>query len=70
MPFTWTQQAGEVWTTAAGPFVLEVRPKGDGRWTWQVTKQGGRNAEATGVARSFGAAKSVSEQYVTRSGHL
>jgi hypothetical protein len=70
MAFTWTKLAGEAWTTTADPFVLEVRPKGDGRWTWQVRKQGGRNAEATGVARSFGAAKSVSEQYVMRSGHV
>lgn len=66
MALAWKKD-GDGFTCTAGPFVLEVRAKGDGRWTWQVTRDG-RAPEASGVARSEGAAKSVSAQYVMRSG--
>jgi hypothetical protein len=66
---TWTKAASEdLWTARAGPFSLKVRPKGDGRWTWEILKDEARDAMATGVARSFGSAKSVAEQFVNRSG--
>jgi len=66
---TWKKSpAGDVWTARAGPFSLKVQPKGDGRWTWEILKDEARDATATGIARSFGAAKSVAEQFVNRSG--
>ena len=70
MPLQWTKQTAQLWTATAGPYALEARDRGDGRWIWQVTAEGGRAAEATGVARSLGAAKSVSEQYVMRTGKV
>ncbi len=68
MTIAWNKQAGDVWTCAAGPFVIVVRPKGDGRWTWEVTNGAAKSPAATGVGRSLGAARSVAEQYVKRSG--
>jgi hypothetical protein len=68
MALTWNASPGELWTATAGPYLLEARPKGDGRWNWQVTLEGARAAEATGVARSLGSARTVAEQYVMRTG--
>jgi hypothetical protein len=63
----WTKGVGEAMTAVAGPFVLAIEPKGDGRWSWRVTK-GAANPTAVGIARSREAAKSVAEQFVKRSG--
>ncbi|APR82627.1 Hypothetical protein A7982_07976 [Minicystis rosea] len=51
----------------AARFTLEVAPKGDGRWTWQVRARDAENPMASGVARNLGAAKSVAEQFAARS---
>ena len=51
-----------------GPLVVKVQPKGDGRWNWQVSRADQRNPMASGVANSLGAAKTVVEQFVNRSG--
>lgn len=70
MALTWTPTGKEgTLRSIVGPFTIDVRPKGDGRWTWQVSREG-RDAEASGVARSEGAAKTVSEQYVRRTGAI
>jgi len=58
----------DAWSATAGPLAVKVQPKGDGRWTWHVFKDGNANAMATGVANSLGAAKTVVEQFVNRSG--
>lgn len=65
----WTRTAGDRWTCAVPPearFTLEVSPKGDGRWVWQVFARDAVNPMASGVARNLGAAKSVAEQFATR----
>jgi hypothetical protein len=64
----WKKAAGDRWSDRVGPFELKVEPKGDGRWAWQVFKDSAPNPAATGVAASLGAAKTVTEQYVKRSG--
>lgn len=72
----WTKGApaisgkGNAWHTKAGPFTLNVVPKGDGRWNWSVLKEGTTNPVASGVVSSLGAAKTATENYVNRSGLL
>jgi hypothetical protein len=69
VPIQWTRkQPGEIWSGTAGPFLLKVEPKGDGRWTWHVFTDNAQNPTATGVASSLGGAKNVIEQFVKRSG--
>lgn len=65
----WTK-TGEGSTAHAGPFVMKLLPKGDGRWTWTVWKGETPNPAATGVASSQGAARTAAENYVNRSGVL
>ncbi len=72
MPLSWSRQAErELWLATSGDFTAKVHPKGDGRWSWEVFKTEalakGTGPVATGVARSFGAAKSVAEQLIARS---
>jgi hypothetical protein len=69
-PIRWIQKPGELWSSAAGPFALKVEPKGDGRWSWQVFVDSSSNPSAAGVAASLGAAKTVTEQFVKRSGRV
>lgn len=66
----WTKAPKDHWSCQAGPFSLKVGPKGDGRWNWQVFKEGTANAVASGVAASLGAAKTATEQFAKRSGLL
>ena len=56
------------WSAQQGPFTLRVMPKGDGRYTWHIFRENKPNAEASGVASSFGAAKTAAENFVKRSG--
>jgi hypothetical protein len=65
----WTKQE-QAWRGTAGPFLVKVSPKGDGRWNWAVFVDGASNPAATGVAASAGAAKTTGEQYVKRSGRV
>lgn len=53
-----------------GPFVLLLEEKPDGRWSWQVFSGKTTSPQASGVVPSLGAAKTVTEQYVKRSGLL
>ena len=53
-----------------GPFVIRLEEKPDGRWSWQVFAGTTTSAQASGVVASLGAAKTVTEQYVKRSGLL
>jgi len=65
----WTKTAGDRWVCLVPPddrFRLEVMPKGDGRWAWQVFARDAVNPMASGVARNLGAAKSVTEQLAAR----
>jgi hypothetical protein len=66
----WTKQPADAVRAAAGPFVANVSPKGDGRWNWAVYADGSANATATGIASSLGAAKTACEQFVKRSGRV
>lgn len=53
-----------------GPFVLVLEEKPDGRWSWTVFSGKATSPQASGVSASLGAAKTVTEQYVKRSGLL
>ena len=65
----WAKGTGDVSLTASvGPFVLEILPKGDGRFSWRIFSGGAPNPTATGIAGSLAAAKNVTEQFVKRSG--
>ena len=66
MAINWTKKSGDVWSGRAGPLVLTIQPKGDGRWTWQVFDEGNPNPMASGVATSLGGAKNVVDQFVKR----
>jgi len=66
---SWKKQ-GTAWRSAAGPFVLRVAPKGDGRFTWEVVADGADSPQASGIGTSLGAAKTAGEQYVLRSGRI
>lgn len=66
----WKKGASNEWSCQAGPFALKVAPKGDGRFNWQVFKEGTANAVASGVASSLGAARTATEQFAKRSGLL
>jgi hypothetical protein len=63
-----TKKPGEEWSASAGSLSLELRPKGDGRWNWQIFNGNQTNPMAAGVASSLGAAKTVAEQFAKRSG--
>jgi len=61
---------GKSVTAVVGPLSVVLAQTGDGRWTWQVTKDGAQNPMASGVAGSLGAAKTVTAQFVSRSGFV
>ena len=67
MAIQWTK-AGDESTARAGPFVMKLAPKGDGRWVWTVWRGDTASPAATGVASSAGAARTTAENYVNRSG--
>jgi hypothetical protein len=67
MLIQWKRGLNEAWSGAAGPFEVMIEHKADGRWAWQIFKNGGR-ASASGVASSLGGAKNVTEGIVKRSG--
>jgi hypothetical protein len=54
----------------AAVFTLRVKPKGDGRWTWEVYPRGREHTVASGVSGAVGAAKATSENFARRSGLL
>jgi hypothetical protein len=66
---SWKRQA-TTWRGAEGPFVVNVSPKGDGRWNWEIFADEGPNPTATGIGNSLGAAKNATEQFVKRSGRV
>ena len=45
---------------------VDVKPKADGRWTWDVYKEGTPNPMASGVASSAGQAKRNSQNFAER----
>jgi len=47
-------------------FVLRVRPKGDGRWTWDATREGASSPLASGVANAANQAKRNAENFARR----
>ena len=53
-----------------GPFVVNVVPKGDGRFSWEIFPDGADSPQATGIGNSLGATKTAAEQYVKRSGRV
>jgi hypothetical protein len=68
LSLNWTKKPVNDWSATAGPFAITIKPKGDGRYNWQVIKGDQLNPMAAGVANSLGAAKTVVEQFVNRSG--
>jgi hypothetical protein len=69
---TWTKD-GAGWICRVGDgalFTMKVQPKGDGRWTWEVLPKSADRTIAGGVVSSLGAAKTISENFVNRSGLL
>jgi hypothetical protein len=66
----WSKGPDGAASCTAGPFSLKITPKGDGRWNWQVFREGIANAVASGVAASLGAARTATEQFAKRSGLL
>jgi hypothetical protein len=72
MAMRWTKDGGG-WTCRVEPdaiFTLKVTPKGDGRWDWVVYPQGGDRTIAGGIVNSLGAAKTICENFATRSGKI
>jgi hypothetical protein len=69
MAIRWTKAADGV-VAHAGPFVMKVAPKGDGRWNWSILRGDAVNPTASGIASSAGAAKTAAENFVNRSGLL
>jgi hypothetical protein len=67
--FAWKKR-NDGFTATVGPFVANVMPKGDGRWTWEILADGARASQASGVGSSKGAAQTAAEQYVKRSGRV
>ena len=67
--FAWTKK-GEGFTASVGPFVANVKPKGDGRWTWEIFADEARGSQASGVGSSKGAAQTAAEQFIKRSGRV
>lgn len=61
---------GKSVTAVVGPLSIELTQTGDGRWSWQVKKDGTQNPMASGVAGSLGAAKTVTAQFASRSGFV
>lgn len=67
----WRKNTGsDVWIMHAGPYVVTIAPKGDGRWNWTIVNGDKPNPEATGVRPSLGGAKTACELFVKRSGHV
>lgn len=64
------KKSGQTLRGEAGPFVVSVAPKGDGRYDWSVIEVGADSPQATGIGSSLGAAKNAAEQYVKRSGRV
>ena len=62
----WSKLGTDGWTAREGVLTVAVKPKGDGRWTWDVHKDGTPNPMALGVSSSLGAAKRTAENYVER----
>lgn len=67
--FAWRKKDNG-FTVSVGPFVSNVMPKGDGRWTWEVFADNATSSQATGVGSSTGAAKTAAENYIQRSGRV
>lgn len=68
LQFRWTKTPPGKLTSKVGSLLLEIEPKGDGRFNWRVFKADTQNPMASGVASSLGAAKTVIQQFATRSG--
>ena len=67
--FSWKKKLDGI-TATVGPFVANVMPKGDGRWTWEIFADDARSSQATGIGSSKGAAQTAAEQYIKRSGRV
>ena len=70
MAIQWSKSPGDVWNGAIGPFIIHVKPQGDGRWDWKVFDGPAVNPMASGLARTLGAAKAVVLQFVNRTGRV
>jgi hypothetical protein len=67
----WTKD-GANWISRVGDgvFTMKALLKPDGRWDWEVYPRDGRYAIAGGIVNSLGAAKTICENFVNRSGLL
>jgi hypothetical protein len=55
---------------SAGPFVVKLNRKGDGRWDWKIWADGAENPLAAGTSPTEGAAKTKCDQFIGRSGRI
>jgi hypothetical protein len=67
---TWSKPVGNTLDGTAGPFVVRLARKGDGRWDWKIFADGADSPLAAGVSPSVGAAKTKCEQFIGRSGRI
>jgi hypothetical protein len=65
------EKDGTGWICRVPPdaiFTMKVKPKGDGRWNWEIYPQGRDHTIASGTAAALGAAKATAENFAKRSG--
>ncbi|MFO0737469.1 MAG: hypothetical protein U0270_16375 [Labilithrix sp.] len=67
---TWGKPTSDSLEGKAGPFVIRLSRKGDGRWDWKIFADGADSPLAAGVSVSVGASKTKCEQFVARSGRV
>ena len=67
MNLEWKKAAQGAWSAESTDLKLQVEPKGDGRWSWWVSRIGAAPM-ASGVASSLGAAKDASARFAKRTG--
>lgn len=68
MQLRWNKTPAGKLSAKAGPLLLEIEPKGDGRFDWRVFREAAPNPMASGIANSLGAAKTVTQQFALRTG--
>ena len=67
---SWSKATAESLRGAAGPFAVELKRKGDGRWDWKIFADGKESPLAAGVSPTMGAARTKCEQFIALSGRV
>jgi hypothetical protein len=68
----WSKQKDAFVAQAGDPviFTARVRPRGDGRWVWEIFQGATTTVIATGILASLGAARTAANNFVSRSGRV